>query len=394
MVARSQPIEENWLNPEVLKWAREWRGRTLEEAAKKVHKEPDDLAAWERGDKTPTVKQARTLAAYYDRHFVEFLLPEPPELPKPTSLPDYRTHREVLPPAENWEFQEIERWVETQRINALDLYHEIGEIPPEFPETLFATMDESPSLVAARAREVLDFPIARQIEMTVDQARKLPDILRGQFESIGVLTLKRTDLAKFGVRGICLAEFPLPVIVFTKESPAAQAFTLVHEFAHVLLKATGVSGMLERDARSVEQWCNQFAGAFLMPEDYMEALAGPRPQRPAARITEDCLKQFSQTLSVSRHAMLIRLVDLGYVQSDYYWVVKRPEFDQEEQAYRGGGRSEYFGSRYRNAQGDLYTSLVLEAWGMNRITNHGAAEFMGIKNIDHLEDIRDHFGDT
>ena len=100
MVARLQPAEEQWLNPEVLKWAREWRGRTLEEAAKKVGKQPDDIAAWERGDKTPTVKQARTLAAYYDRHFVELLLPEPPELPKPTSLPDYRTHRHTffLPP--------------------------------------------------------------------------------------------------------------------------------------------------------------------------------------------------------------------------------------------------------------------------------------------------------
>lgn len=392
MVARLQLTEDSWLNPDILKWAREWRGRTLEEAAKRVQKQPDDIAAWERGDKTPTVKQARALAAFYDRAFVELLLPEPPVLPEPVSLPDYRTHRQVLPPAEDWEFQEIQRWVETQRINALDLYDEIGETPPEFPESLFATMDDAPSALADRAREILDFPVEQQVVMTAEQARKLPDILRGLFESAGVLTLKRTDLAKFRVRGICLAKFPLPAIVFTKESPAAQAFTLVHEFAHVVLKASGVSGKLERNAQAVERWCNQFAGAFLMPTRYVEALAGPHPLRPADSIADEELKRYARTLSVSPHAMLIRLVDLGHIHPDYYWTVKRPEFDQAEHDYRGGGRPEYYGSRYRNAQGDLYTGLVLEAWGMDRITNHNAAEFMGIRNIKHLDDIRDHFG--
>ncbi len=392
MVVRLQPTEEHWLNPDVLKWAREWRGRTLEEAAKRVKKQPDDIAAWERGDKTPTLHQARELVAFYDRHFVELMLPEPPVLPEPTSLPDYRTHRQTLPPAEDWEFQEIQRWVETQRINALDLYEEIGETPPEFPASLFATLDDAPDVVANRAREILDFPVERQVVMTAEQARKLPDILRGLFESVGVLTLKRTDLAKFRVRGICLAEFPLPAIVFTKESPAAQAFTLVHEFAHVVLKESGVSGSFERNGRTVERWCNQFAGAFLIPAGYVAALAGPRPLRPATEIVDEDLKRFARTLSVSQHAMLIRLVDLCYVHPDYYWQVKRPEFDELEASFKGGGRPPYYGSRYRNTQGDLYTGLVLEAWGMDRITNHNAARFMGIKNIKHLDDIRNHFG--
>jgi hypothetical protein len=92
--------------------------------------------------------------------------------------------------------------------------------------------------------------------------------------------------------------------------------------------------------------------------------------------------------------MLIRLVDLGYVEADYYWNVKKPEFDKQEDRYKGGGRSEYYGSRYRAAQGDLYTGLVLEAWSSGRITNHNAAEFMGIKNLRHLDDVRDHFGDA
>jgi hypothetical protein len=90
--------------------------------------------------------------------------------------------------------------------------------------------------------------------------------------------------------------------------------------------------------------------------------------------------------------MLLRLTDLGYVEDAYYWNEKRAHFLAQEAAFKGGGRAAYYGSRYRSARGDLYTALVLEAWGARRITNHNAAEFMGIKNLRHLEDIRDNFG--
>jgi len=394
MVASSQPADVKWLNPDVLKWAREWRGRTLEEAAKKVGKQPDDIVAWESGDKTPTVKQARTLAKFYDRSFLEFILPGPPPTPEHVSLPDFRMHRHVLPPSEDWEFQDIQRWVITQRANALDLLDEIGEPPPEIPPGLFAAPSETPERAAERARTILDFPIERQLMMTATDARKLPDTLRGFFESVGILTLKRTDLVKFGVRGICLAEFPLPTVVITKEAPTAQAFTLAHELGHVMRKSSAISGLREqgRNSREIEQWCNQFAGAFLMPASVVALAAGQVPVKPAPSISDRKLKGYARSLKVSPHAMLIRLVDLGYVHSDFYWKVKQPEFVEQEQEYKGGGRAEYYGSRYRSTQGDLYTGLVLEAWGLDRITGVKAGKFMGIKNLDHLYDIRDRFG--
>lgn len=388
--------EQRWLNHDVLRWAREWRGRTLEEAAARAKKDVRVIEAWERGEKVPTVRQARDLVAYYGRPFLELLLPEPPELPAPVSLPDYRLHRGVQIPADDRELQLIQEWAETQRVNALDLYSEIGEEPPRFPESLFADMNDRPATVAAHAREMLDFPIEQQVEMTQAEARRLPAILRSLFESIGVLTLKETKLAKFGVRGICIAEFPLPVIVFSKESPSAQAFTLVHEFGHLLLRASGVSGEIERrrSASDVEGWCNRFTADFLMPPRYIETLMGAVPSRPVASIADTRLSELARSLRVSEHAMLIQLVNLGYVDDDYYWNVKKPEFDAREREYKGGGVSEYYGSRYRARQGDLYTGLVLEAWQTGRITNHNAAEYMGLtgQTLRHLAEIRDHFG--
>ncbi|MGH6862847.1 MAG: helix-turn-helix domain-containing protein, partial [Methylocella sp.] len=109
-----------WLNPKVLRSAREWRGRTVEEAATKIDKRPEDIVAWETNSgAAPTVRQARILAEFYGRAFLEFFLPELPVVPLPTLVPDYRMQAGVTPPTENRELQAIQQWAETQRLNAL-----------------------------------------------------------------------------------------------------------------------------------------------------------------------------------------------------------------------------------------------------------------------------------
>ena len=121
-------------------------------------------------------------------------------------------------------------------------------------------------------------------------------------------------------------------------------------------------------------------------QDYLDF-----PSDPLDEISDEALHRTALYFGVSDHAMLIRLVHLRYVKSEYYWKIKKPQFDREESEYRGFGRSAYYSTRYRTTQGDLYTGLVLEAWGSGRITNHHAAEYMGIKNIQHVLDIRDHY---
>ena len=125
-----------------------------------------------------------------------------------------------------------------------------------------------------------------------------------------------------------------------------------------------------------------------MPASVMYKIQ-PVPIRPAVRISDEELSQTASRFGVSPHAMLVRLVQLKYVDRSYYWDVKRPEFLAAEAKFKQIMRSKYFGSRYSASLGELYTSLVLEAWSSGRITNHQAAEFMGIKNLEHLHAIRD-----
>lgn len=380
----------------MLRWAREWRGRSLEEVAKKISKTKtaQDIADWENPDNpaAPTVNQARTLADFYDRAFLEFFLPSPPPIQKASEIADFRVYKGQQPD-KTWELDNFHRWAESQRANALELYSELGESPLKIPDEIFSAIGNSPDAAANKARQILDFPIEAQTGLTSAEADALPTILRKKFERLGMLTLRESGLKRLGVRGICVASFPLPVIVFTSESPTAQAFTLVHEFGHILLKESGITGPRspQYESQPIEKWCDRFAAAFLMPPKLIQTLLGETPQTPHLSITDDALDRLAKSARVSTHAMLIRLVYLGYVDSAYYWNVKKSQFDTAEANYKGFGIPKIYASRYRNHLGDLYTGLVMDAWSNSHITNDTAAQYMGIKKFAYLDQIRKTF---
>jgi Zn-dependent peptidase ImmA (M78 family)/transcriptional regulator with XRE-family HTH domain len=382
------------VNPRVLHWARQWAGRSIEEVAGRLKLPPEQIEAWEDegSSRAPTVRQARLLADFYERHFLEFFLEKIPKIREPVLIPDFRLYRGAADPRKSLGLNRLQAWAETQRVNALDLFGEIGETPPQFPVELFATVSDDVEQRAILARKILQFPISDQLALGSDERDRLPDILRYKLESIGTLTFKVTMLTDLEARGFCLAEFPLPVITFGKESPRAQAFTIMHEFAHLLLKQSSISGAITRTggspaARRIERWCNDFSAAFLMPKSELERVF-PKPSQVLESIDDDFLRRIANRFSVSDHAALVRLVNLGFVDEDYYWEKKRADFESYESTYKGGGIAKYYGTRYKNKLGNLYTSLVIQAWMMGRITNHNAAEFMGIKNLKHLRDIR------
>ena len=321
-----------------------------EEVASKLKLPPEQIQAWEdkNSSRSPTVRQARLLADLYKRHFLEFFLDKPPAIQEPTlvPLPDFRLYRGAVDPQKSLELKRLQSWAETQRINAFDLFDEIGEVPPQFPVELFASIFDNVEEKAILARRVLKFPIFEQMSLASDERDRLPEILRYKLETIGTLTFKLTTLSGLDARGFCFAEFPLPVITFGKESPRAQAFTIVHEFAHLLLRQSSISGPITRTggsstARQVERWCNEFAAAFLMPRSELERIF-PRPVARLKSIDDDFLRRIANRFSVSDHAALLRLVDLNFIDEEYYWNKKRAEFDSYERSYRGGGIARYY----------------------------------------------------
>jgi Zn-dependent peptidase ImmA (M78 family) len=335
------------------------------------------------------------LADFYERSFLEFFLSAPPKLRESDLVPDYRLHRDAEQPSDR-ELWHIQRWAEAKRLNVIDLYAMLGEEPSVFPARLAATVESNPERLAEEVRKEAHFTIRQQFALKGNSKALLPSLIRSAFERLGVLVLRRTDLGNYGVRGISIAEFPVPTIVYGNEAAAGQAFTLAHEFGHILLKQSAISGPpsareTDTKAKAVERWCDRFAAAFLIPASAI-AERWAKPNSPMPKIGDDSLASLASAFRVSRHAMLIRLVDLGYVEADYYWNVMRHRFLAEEAQYRGrGGIPPYYGTRYLNSHGNLYTGLVLEAWDREAITNDRAARFLDIKNLAHLDDIRREF---
>lgn len=385
-------------NGDMLRWAREWRGRTVEQAAARVSVPVRRLLEWETGsaDDRPTVRQARELASFYDRAFLEFFYDQPPEIKASGLIPDFRVAHDAPDPHGNREILVVQHWAEAQRLNVLDLYETLGDPIGGLPDYLRATVDDDVEEVARATREVFNFPIERQRHMTAEERKRLPDLLRERMERSGVLVLRRNDLGEFGVSGLCIVASPLPIIVFATEAPQRQAFTLMHEFGHIVLQQSAISGpefaRTEGSyGKKVERWCNRFASAFLIPRDALAELR-PVPAVPAPSIDDATLAAVAQSFRVSAHAMMIRLVQLRYVEEEFYWTVKLPQFRREEQAWSANGRSRYWASRIVNSLGNLYTGLVLEAWGTGRITFHQAVEYMGLPGSSHLGAIRQEFG--
>ena len=72
------------LNPEVLRWARERAGRTVQDLAAPFPK----LDRWERGEERPTLKQVERFAKAVHAPVGYLFLPEPPVESVP--IPDFR----------------------------------------------------------------------------------------------------------------------------------------------------------------------------------------------------------------------------------------------------------------------------------------------------------------
>lgn len=381
------------INPDVLVWARKRLAMSEEEAAKKVPVKVERLISWEENEASPTINQARKLAKIYGRPFLEFFATEVPAIEDVALAPDYRLHRDAPPPKDEAARADIQIWAEAQRLNALDLLDMLGDAAPTPPQALASTLDEPTDSAAERAREAIGFTIREQIDIPTSDKRLIPDRLRARMSDAGILVLKRPDIKRLGMRGMCLFSEFLPTIVYGNEAPGAQAFTLAHELGHVAIQSSGVSGpaVTGKGVDRVEDWCNRFASDFLVPRSILAEI-WPKPDRQLAEVSDEQLYEAARRFGVSPHAMLVRLVSLKYVAPTYYWRVKRPQFLQEEAEYKAPPmRAAYYGSRYKNSLGNFYTGLVLEAWGAGAISGHNAAEFLGIKNIRHLSDIRERF---
>lgn len=265
------------VNPEILRWARETAGLSLQEAAEKVGindargvDAPDRLAALEAGEAEPSRPTLLKMAAQYRRPLITFYMAAPPSIAPRGE--DFRTLPEGLARRDTALVDTLLREVKARQ---------------EMVRSLLDTEDEAHTLPfigsfdRGRGAAALANAITQTLGLSLDQYRRGNGAgsprgfayLRDRAEAAGIFVLLIGDLGSYRTaldvdlfRGFALADEVAPFVVINdRDSDQAWSFTLLHELAHLWLGETGVSG--SRPGTPVEMFCNDVAGRILLPAD-------------------------------------------------------------------------------------------------------------------------------
>lgn len=388
------PAQRAIIKPALLAWAREEAGLSIEQAAKKIRRDPEYLLACEKGESEAylTVRQLRILSNAYKRPLAFFYLPQPPQ--KSSALRDFRRPAQEEPQPESPKLRYQIRRARQRRKVALDLLDDLGEQPVEF--TARATLTENTFEVARRLRTILRVTRAQQrnFEDEYDAFNTWRDVI----ENMGVAVFQVVGVSGKEMLGFSFSEPTLPVIALNmSDHPVRRIFTMMHEMAHLMLRTGGLC--ILNEAQDVEVFCNEVAGETLVPQAWLldePIVKGRGPQR---QWDEDLIRALSRRYRVSRETIVRRLVVARYATREFY-ERKREEYQQEyaavekaaalkrqrdkEQGKEGGGLAP--STRVVSESGRMFVRLVLESYRRDNINTSDVADYLDVR-IKHLDKI-------
>lgn len=362
------------INPAILVWARQMSGTTIEEAYAKFGRER--LAAWESGAEYPTYLQLKSLCDYYRKPVAICFFPEPPVVKNiPSSC-------RTLPNQLHSLFsRNLVKSIDDARVMQLNLYelHEgVNPAGGAFNNMVFDVSDIHRT--AEQLRQLLQAPLAEQKRIV-----RLEDALeywRDKFYAIGIYVFK--DAFKDNaVSGLCLYDDVFPIISINNSfAVSRQIFTLFHEAYHLIAKTSGIDIFDDADLRRygvgadarVERFCNQFAGAFLVPDDDFRIASAKRAP------TDANVSALASTYSVSREVILRKYFDAGRItQADY----EERSAGYTKDYFRHKNSGEKSSGNYYNTQaaykGRHYLELAFGSYYSNKISLVQLSQYMNMK---------------
>lgn len=373
-------------NPAVLVWARERWGLDVGEAAAALGIERGRLERIEQGEEVPTVGLLEGMTTKYNVSLTSLVLAEPPPVPeRPT---DFRTEGGGGPLFSTAVTRAISQ-THTGREAATDLAIELGEpIRPDLPA---ATLSSDVEALAAKHRQLLGVTDAHQKKWR--DAGTAFRRWRARIEALGILVFLH-PLPRGDCRGFSLGDDELmpAIVVSSHELPQARTFTLLHEYAHLLLRQPGLCDEQERPGyRLAERFCNQFAAEALMPRTVVEAAVAALSLPTSADWQIDDVARLARQLNVSQPAAALRLGELGLCDAPLF---RKLGLDREVDVWDEAEKAErqsFAVPRARtqlNRLGSRYVSLVLSSVDGGLIDDTDVDYYVDLK-IKHHEVLRE-----
>ena len=324
------------VNEPVLSWALKRSERTFEEALTRFPK----LGDWMGGNAQPTLHDLEKFAAFTHTSLGALIMPEPPDETLPIADMRTRESAAIERPSGNL-LDTIDRYQQFQ-----DWYHnyarEQGAEKLSFLGT--ASVKDSPRTVARRVRSLLDFN-----HMSATGTQEWRRDIVAALEGAGVLVMRSGVVGASSTRKLSTREFrgfslyddiaPLIFVNVADEPHCAQNFTLLHEFAHLLLGHSALSGGDRAlGGTGEEAWCNRVAACVLLPDEALKAFG-------EATTVQD-YRAAARRFGVSAEVALHRLYGVGRIGEEQYAALLEKV------------RADYSGDKRSSGGGNYYNTLT------------------------------------
>lgn len=381
------------VNKEILAWAREAAGLSVQDAAQKLQLKDsqkttavDKLTSYENGDKSPSRSLLVRMSKQYRKPLLTFYMQKPPR--RGDRGEDFRTLPADYLPEDDVYVDVLIRDIKArQSLLRETLIDEDEEQILDFIGT--ARVGQGVSHVAEAICQSLDFDLnAFRQSRTASEAF---GYLRSIIEDAGVFVLlignlgsHHTNINTTVFRGFVLADNIAPFVVINdQDSKAAWSFTLLHELAHLWLGQTGVSGGFAET--KLEKFCNDVASQILLPR---EELAGFSPSEMALDTLAQDISDFARSRKISSHLVSYRLYRQGTI-SHKTWIELRDHFMEQWLEYREKQKERntqqesgpsYFVVR-RHRLGEALVRLAQRMTSAGVLTTTKAGFLLGVKPL-------------
>lgn len=370
------------INPEIIKWARESLGWSVEEISKKLKTSKENFERIESGSKLPTFRQLQLLANYFKRPVAIFFLPKPPE--EPSMVSSFR----ILPRGMSEFSKDLRLAIRKARYYqsiSNELMKDLGI--DSKPKILSGTLQGNPQEFAQEERKRMGISLDEQFKWR--NAYESFNVWRSAIESRNILVFQFKFPIK-DARGFSLMDKEPPVIAINStDNILARIFTLFHEYAHIILGITEIYAGEEEviTDREVEDWCDSFASEFLVPEKALKEDKDFLFFIQSKRLDPEVLQNLSKKFKISRKAVLKRLRTLDLIE---YEVYKR-ELSALERQFVGTSKRTGFMTlpqKCLQEKGKQFVSSILQGKDRGIITTQDVIEYLSIK-LRHLDKIQE-----
>jgi Zn-dependent peptidase ImmA (M78 family) len=367
------------LQPTVLQWARRRAGLSTADLGRKLSTDADQVSRWE-ADGIITYKRAEKLAEKTHTPFGYLFLPEPPEERLPVA--DFRTlgSEEAARPSPElldvlYDGMRKQAWYREYLI-------ELGEPRLEFIGS--ARLEDDPTALADLIRTT--FHLGTALRAEAGNWETALTLIFEHLEDQGVLVLRsgvadgnpHRPLLVEEFRGFALSDPYAPVIfINTRDSQAAQMFTVAHELVHIWLGLSGVSNPQDDAAqpKRVELVCNAVAAEILVPVEELW-----RKYDDAAH-SADPVSVLVRHFKVSSLVILRRLHDIHVLDWETYRKMHQDEVEKFRQ--RQAKQKEKPGGNYYATQqvrvGRRFARALIGSALEGRTTYREAFSLLGVR---------------